>query len=84
MPTSGDEEDAETIQAEHADETMPVWSPSNSQIAFASNKVWPPGSSANDYEIWRIDSTTGSGDEAVTENDGVDDIEPAWGPATLP
>jgi len=84
MPTSGDEEDAESIKDGQHDETMPVWSPSNSQIAFAWNRLWPAGSSANDYEIWRIDSTTGTGEQAVTSNDGVDDIEPAWGPASLP
>jgi len=61
------------------DETMPVWAPGDEYIAFAWNRIWPSGDS-HDYEIWTM-LPDGTGDFAVTANDGVDDLEPTWGPA---
>jgi hypothetical protein len=71
---------AQAIQAGADDETMPAWSPSGTQIAFAWNRTWM---GSDDYEIWIINADNGGGDTNVTDNTDEDD-EPSWGPATLP
>lgn len=61
------------------DETMPVWAPSGSQIAFASNRPW---FGSTDYEIYAI-MPNGNGLTNLTDN-LYDDDEPNWGPGALP
>lgn len=77
--TADIEGEAAAIQTGVYDATMPVWSPDDTTIAFAWNRIWM-GSS--DYEIWLIASDTGGNDTNVTDNTDEDD-EPAWGPVVL-
>ena len=61
---------------------MPTWSPSGSQIAYASTRSPTATSSDDDYEIWAMNQN-GSGHTPLTDN-SIDDREPNWGPAALP
>ena len=62
--------------------TMPTWSPSGSQIAFATNRYQHNDPTDLDYDIWVINSTGTANDTPLTDNSDEDD-EPNWGPGIL-
>ena len=68
-----------TNTTHESDATMPAWSPSGSQIAYATDQ---PLNASTDYEIWIMNSDDGSAKTPLTDNSDEDD-EPNWGPAVL-
>jgi Tol biopolymer transport system component len=77
--------DEENDPNNELDDTNPAWSPGNSQLAFASEREGQDETS--EYDIWAVNAQNLPQQTPVNLTDTDDDIldlDPDWGPASLP